>query len=153
MKRMLTLLLILGLTAMGCASTGRYNTQRGAAIGAGLGALAGQAIGNNTESTLIGTGVGTLLGTIVGNGLDQQADEYRSREGAHGYPDNSYYGEYDRGEYYGEYGRGEYYGEYGRGEARGYRQPPPGQWVRVPGHWQGRRWVPPHDVWMPVDPR
>ena len=50
----------------------RYNTQRGAAIGAGVGALAGQAIGHNTEGTLIGAGVGTLLGAIFGNAIDQQ---------------------------------------------------------------------------------
>jgi uncharacterized protein YcfJ len=49
----------------------RYNTQRGAAIGAGVGALAGQAIGRNTEATLIGAGVGTLLGAIFGNAADQ----------------------------------------------------------------------------------
>ena len=50
----------------------RYNTQRGAAIGAGVGALAGQLVGRNTKSTLIGAGVGTLLGAIVGNAVDQQ---------------------------------------------------------------------------------
>jgi uncharacterized protein YcfJ len=50
----------------------RYNTQRGAAIGAGVGALAGQMIGRNTKSTLIGAGVGTLLGAIVGNAVDQE---------------------------------------------------------------------------------
>ena len=50
----------------------RYNTQRGAAIGAGAGALFGQAIGRNTEGTLIGAGVGTLLGAILGNAVDQQ---------------------------------------------------------------------------------
>jgi uncharacterized protein YcfJ len=56
-----------------CASTypGHYNTQRGAAIGAGVGALSGQLIGRNTKSTLIGAGVGTLLGAIVGNAVDQ----------------------------------------------------------------------------------
>ena len=50
----------------------RYNTQRGAAIGSGVGALAGQMIGRNTKGTLIGAGVGTLLGAIVGNAVDQE---------------------------------------------------------------------------------
>ncbi len=50
----------------------RYNTQRGAAIGAGVGALTGQLIGRNTKGTLIGAGVGTLLGAIVGNAVDQE---------------------------------------------------------------------------------
>ena len=50
----------------------RYNTQRGAAIGAGIGALSGGLIGRNGRSALIGAGVGTLLGAIVGNAVDQQ---------------------------------------------------------------------------------
>ena len=49
----------------------RYNTQRGAAIGAGIGALSGGLIGRNTRSALIGAGVGTLLGAVVGNAVDQ----------------------------------------------------------------------------------
>lgn len=49
----------------------RYNTQKGAAIGAGIGALLGQAIGRDTEGTLIGAGIGTLFGAIAGNAVDQ----------------------------------------------------------------------------------
>jgi len=57
-----------------CASypPGRYNTQAGAAIGAGTGALLGQAIGRNTEGTLIGLAAGTIIGALVGNAVDQQ---------------------------------------------------------------------------------
>jgi hypothetical protein len=50
---------------------GRYNTQVGAAVGAGTGALIGQAIGGNTESTLIGLAAGTIIGALVGNAVDQ----------------------------------------------------------------------------------
>jgi uncharacterized protein YcfJ len=60
------------LFLISCANPHRYNTQRGAAIGAGFGALAGQIIGRDTKGTLIGTGVGTLLGAIVGNAVDQE---------------------------------------------------------------------------------
>jgi uncharacterized protein YcfJ len=60
------------LFLISCANPHRYNTQRGAAIGAGVGALAGQMIGRNTKGTLIGAGVGTLLGAIVGNAVDQE---------------------------------------------------------------------------------
>lgn len=60
------------LFLISCGNPNRYNTQRGAAIGAGFGALAGQMIGKNTKGTLIGAGVGTLLGAIVGNALDQE---------------------------------------------------------------------------------
>jgi uncharacterized protein YcfJ len=69
------LLVLLALAVMvSCAGrhAERYNTQKGALIGAGFGALAGQLIGGNTESTLIGTGVGTLVGAIVGNAVDQE---------------------------------------------------------------------------------
>ncbi len=72
---------ILGLL-ISCAGrhSDRFNTQRGAAIGAGFGALAGQLIGRNTESTLIGAGVGTLVGALVGNAVDQ--DRQIAREAA-----------------------------------------------------------------------
>lgn len=60
------------LFLISCGNPNRYNTQRGAAIGAGFGALAGQMIGRNTKGTLIGAGVGTLLGAIVGNAVDQE---------------------------------------------------------------------------------
>jgi uncharacterized protein YcfJ len=49
-----------------------FNTQRGAAIGAGFGALTGQLIGRNARSTLLGAGVGTLVGAIFGNAVDQE---------------------------------------------------------------------------------
>lgn len=29
---------------------------------------------------------------------------------------------------------------------------PPGQWVTVQGQWVNGRWVPAHNVWMPVNP-
>ncbi len=69
---------ILVLTVLGlfisCAGrhSEHFNTQRGAAIGAGLGALTGQLIGRNTRSTLFGAGVGTLVGALVGNAVDQE---------------------------------------------------------------------------------
>ena len=139
-KRLIAILAVFCLVA-GCTASGHYNTQQGAAIGAGIGALTGQAIGHNAKSTLIGTGVGTLLGAIIGNGVDQQQDIYRS--------DTRYYRSDDR--YYSK--DGNYYGRYYGEETAVSRQPPPGRWVTVPGHWEGRRWVPPHEVWMPVDPR
>jgi len=72
------LILTTGLTGSiltGCA--GNSPQTNGAFMGAGLGALAGQAIGGDTDATLIGAGVGALAGTIIGG---QQ--EYDTR-GAH----------------------------------------------------------------------
>ena len=75
MKRyhLVILMLALPLVLVSCAyyPYGRYNTQVGAAVGAGTGALIGQAIGGNTESTLIGLAAGTIIGALVGNAVDQ----------------------------------------------------------------------------------
>lgn len=55
------------LTTQGCATQG----QTGAAIGSGLGALAGQIIGDDTEGTLIGAAVGAGIGYVIGNERDK----------------------------------------------------------------------------------
>ena len=63
-------ILLIGLTM---ASVGCQNSaQTGGLAGAGIGALAGQAIGHNTESTLIGAAVGGGIGYIIGNEKDKQ---------------------------------------------------------------------------------
>ena len=51
--------------------TGCNDAQSGSLLGAGIGALAGQAIGGDTEATLIGAGVGAGAGYIVGNESDK----------------------------------------------------------------------------------
>ena len=68
---MITICLMALLTLAGCAGSQMNYAQQGALGGAGLGALAGQAIGQNTEATLIGAGVGLMLGYIVGNEMDK----------------------------------------------------------------------------------
>lgn len=71
---MAIILLLLLFTAASCATVpeDRYNTQKGAAIGAGIGALLGQAIGRDTQGTLLGAGIGTVVGAIAGNAVDQE---------------------------------------------------------------------------------
>jgi len=59
----------LGLALVaGCES----DAQTGALIGTGVGAIAGQAIGGDTEGTLIGAGAGAIGGYIIGNESDKK---------------------------------------------------------------------------------
>jgi outer membrane lipoprotein SlyB len=75
MKKNILTIIILSVMflSVSCATVpqDRYNTQKGAAIGAGIGALLGQAIGRDTEGTLLGAGIGTVVGAIAGNAVDQ----------------------------------------------------------------------------------
>tara|TARA_B100000959_G_C14753959_1_gene530412 strand:+ start:619 stop:825 length:207 start_codon:yes stop_codon:yes gene_type:complete len=65
MKKLLTTLTVAALVTI--SLTGCTKTEEGAAWGAGIGALAGQAIGGDTGATLIGAGAGALIGGAVGN--------------------------------------------------------------------------------------
>ena len=69
MRNVITLTLAAGLM---CGCQGVSGAGNGAMMGGGIGALAGQAIGGNTEATLIGAGAGALLGGLVGNEVDHQ---------------------------------------------------------------------------------
>jgi len=69
--KLLLIAILVAVTSCATVPKERYNTQKGAAIGAGVGAVMGQAIGRDTEATLLGAGIGTLLGAIVGNAVDQ----------------------------------------------------------------------------------
>lgn len=51
----------------GCSSS----AGGGSLLGAGLGAVLGQAIGRDTEGTLIGTGIGAAVGYGIGNEIDK----------------------------------------------------------------------------------
>jgi len=120
------LVLSMGFLTFSCTSTG-YNTQKGAAIGTGLGALAGQIIGGNTAGTLIGAAVGALAGGIVGNAVDQDVTNQKIEaaqrsKAAYAAPQGS------------------------------ENKNPPGEWIEVPGQWIGGKWVPAHKAWVPVNP-
>ncbi|KXF77500.1 cell envelope biogenesis protein OmpA [Paramesorhizobium deserti] len=59
------------------------NTAGGAAIGAGLGALGGLAVGGSSRAqrnaVLIGAGIGALTGGAIGNYMDRQEAELRAQ--------------------------------------------------------------------------
>lgn len=118
--------LVLALGACAGPDRHRFNTQRGAIVGAGLGALAGQAIGKNTESTLLGTALGGLTGAVIGNYHDQA---------------------YNAGHRWYAPAR---VGAAPPVSAPTYRQPTqPGNWVAVPAQSVGGQFVPAHNVWVP----
>ncbi|RZL92755.1 MAG: glycine zipper 2TM domain-containing protein, partial [Variovorax sp.] len=61
-------------------------TVRQGAIGAALGAAAGQLIGGDTESTLIGAAVGGTVGAIRGSSQDRANQQrYRASDGRYYY--------------------------------------------------------------------
>lgn len=70
-------LTMISLTLGGCQT----DAQTGTLLGAGIGALAGQAIGHDTGATVLGTAIGASLGYMIGNESDKQPfGEYRYRE-------------------------------------------------------------------------
>lgn len=76
MKKLVLLMLLLGVivAASGCGPG--YRTQQGAVIGAALGAWAGQDIGHDPQSTLIGAAVGGVAGAVIGDAVEQyQSDQ------------------------------------------------------------------------------
>ena len=70
----------------GCSTDART----GALLGAGIGALAGQAIGGDTTSTLIGTAVGAGAGYVIGN----ESDKAKHQRYGHGHGHRRAYHEY-----------------------------------------------------------
>jgi hypothetical protein len=79
MKKILVLAVLILTTAV-TAQADQYlkinKGIKGLLLGAGGGALAGQAIGRDTQSTLIGTTIGTLVGYMVGNEMDKNSLPY-----------------------------------------------------------------------------
>lgn len=69
LKRAFVAVLITGTMAVQ-AQAQEYGVN-GLLLGAGSGALVGQAIGRDHEATLIGTAVGGMFGYIVGNEMDK----------------------------------------------------------------------------------
>lgn len=130
MKTVLVCAVVLtALFTYSCATEEGYNTQKGAAIGAVGGALAGQAIGGHTGSTLIGAAVGALAGAVAGNAVDQNEQKKKLEQVQSARPVYA-----------------------APAPAPAASEAPPGQWIEVPGQWIGGKWVPAHRAWVPINP-
>ena len=86
MIKKLTFVALAATYLSACTTTDPYtgqqkvsNTAGGAAIGAGLGALTGLAVGGDGKGALIGAAVGGLAGGAIGNYMDQQEAELRAQ--------------------------------------------------------------------------
>ena len=79
MKKIIAVgLIAASLSVAGCANDPN-NTQKGAAIGAVVGALLGKATGDNDKSRYAwGAAVGAIAGGAIGNYMDKQEEELRS---------------------------------------------------------------------------
>jgi uncharacterized protein YcfJ len=75
---------VLTLVVASMSLSGCNDATAGSLLGAGVGALAGQAIGHNTEATLIGTAVGAGAGYIIGNESDKAKHNRQYHQHHHG---------------------------------------------------------------------
>lgn len=68
---LITIMVISILVAIVMPLTGCQTNQSGVLTGAGIGALAGQAIGGDTRGTVTGAAIGAGAGYILGRDKDQ----------------------------------------------------------------------------------
>lgn len=73
MKRIIAIMLILGLVLIGCAPSMGPKETGGTVIGAGAGALLGSQIGSGS-GRLVAVAIGTLAGALIGQGVGQSLD-------------------------------------------------------------------------------
>lgn len=77
MKKFVIAAVVSSIALSGCKSTAS-NQQRGAAIGAVLGAVAGKGTGDHDKSRYVwGAALGALAGSAIGGYMDKQEQEFR----------------------------------------------------------------------------
>ena len=94
MKKILTMIALSFVIVTSAHAGGhRHNDLRGVILGAGGGALLGQALGRNTQSTVIGTAVGGVVGYLIGTEMDKHRGYTRHRYQESYEPTRYYYTE------------------------------------------------------------
>jgi surface antigen len=79
MKKMYMMMAVLSLFLLSSCMTTTSRGQMGGVGGAAAGAIAGQAIGRDTQSTLLGAAIGGMLGYVIGNEMDKYDQAQLSR--------------------------------------------------------------------------
>ncbi|MCT7375401.1 glycine zipper 2TM domain-containing protein [Chelativorans salis] len=79
--------ILVAMALAGCASEQQQRAGTGALVGAGAGALAGQALGRDTKSTLAGAAGGAILGGVIGSATaprrqSQELCRYQAADGS-----------------------------------------------------------------------
>ena len=78
MRKTITILILLIISTILFSCAGgmkqRKGTEVGSVVGAGIGAILGQAIGGDSEATLLGAGIGAVVGGIAGNQIGAYMD-------------------------------------------------------------------------------
>jgi len=75
MRKLMILMVVIGVALAGCATKTGTGAAVGAGVGAAVGAGAGQAIGRDTSSTLIGAGIGAVVGGLAGAAIGKYMDD------------------------------------------------------------------------------
>ncbi len=75
--KFLSMIVAVAMLVVLAGCSGMTKTQKGAVLGAGTGALAGQLIGGDTTGTLIGAGVGGVAGALGGDYLEKKENQDR----------------------------------------------------------------------------
>jgi outer membrane protein OmpA-like peptidoglycan-associated protein len=85
MIRKMSVLLLVTLFAVACATDPNAKAKRGAGIGAAAGAVAGAVIGNqsgnNRTGAVVGAAAGAAVGAAIGHRMDKQEQELRQIPG------------------------------------------------------------------------
>ncbi len=74
-KLIIACMLVIFIASCAGTTNTEIKTKEGVLVGAGLGAILGQAIGHNRQSTLVGAGIGAALGGLAGSQVGAYMDK------------------------------------------------------------------------------